>query len=351
MNTKRASWRSAILVFIFMLAGCATQHPTRQPPPFQVQPLVKEMWTQKADNLVFVLDASASMSQGYNGYEKFDIGRRVLSRFNKTMPDLAIKVALRSFGHSLTYSHESTVPVYGLNDYSRLDVAEALASIVPAGGPSPMEKSFRAVAEDLKAAQGKIAMVVVSDGQDMDNAILEAAMDLNRQYGDRLCVYTVLVGDDEAGRALLSKISNVTGCGQTINADDVNTGTTMADFVSTVLLDKAESWIFKDVKFESDKAVLMASSYPTLDVMVKILKDNPGISVEIQGHTDSTASAVYNVDLSQRRARTVMKYLQGKGIAPSRMTARGYGEGRPIDTNATEEGKANNRRVELKPMK
>ncbi len=73
MNTKRAIWRSAILVFIFMLAGCATQHPTRHPPPFQVQPLVKEMWTQKADNLVFVLDASASMSQGYNGYEKFDI--------------------------------------------------------------------------------------------------------------------------------------------------------------------------------------------------------------------------------------------------------------------------------------
>ena len=95
----------------------------------------------------------------------------------------------------------------------------------------------------------------------------------------------------------------------------------------------------------------MNSSYPTLDKIVAILNSNPGISVEIQGHTDSTASAEYNIDLSQRRAETVMKYLESKGIAASRMMAHGYGEGQPIDTNNTEEGKANNRRVELKPVK
>jgi len=68
------------------------QQPVPLPSTFEVQPLVKEMWTPKADNLVLVLDASSSMSQGYNGFEKFDIGRRMLSRFNKTMPDLSINV-------------------------------------------------------------------------------------------------------------------------------------------------------------------------------------------------------------------------------------------------------------------
>ncbi len=351
MNTRRVVWISFTLVVLFMAGGCATKQPVHPSSTFQVQPLVKEMWTQKVDNLVFVLDASASMSQNHNGYEKFDIGRTVVSRFNKTMPDLPIKVALHSFGHSLTYSYEGTVPVYGLRDYSRAGVADALASIVPAGGPSPMEKSLKAVADDLKATQGKVAMVVISDGKDMGNAPMDAAMELNAQYGDRLCIYTVLIGDDDAGRTLLSRISNVTDCGQAITADDVDTGPAMADFVTTALLVKADSWIFKDIKFESDKDVLMAGSYPTLEKILNILRDTPEISVEIQGHTDSTASAAYNMDLSQRRAQTVMKYLHGKGIPASRITARGYGEGRPIDTNETAEGKANNRRVELKPMK
>ena len=125
----------------------------------------------------------------------------------------------------------------------------------------------------------------------------------------------------------------------------------MAEFVTTVLLEKAESWIFRDIKFASDKDVLMASSYPTLEKIFHILTNDIDISVEIQGHTDSTASAEYNMDLSQRRAETVMNYLESKGIAASRMTAHGYGEGQPIDTNNTEKGKANNRRVEFKPVK
>ncbi|MGB5231016.1 MAG: OmpA family protein [Desulfoprunum sp.] len=350
MSTLRARGRSVFLAIMLTIGGCAMQQPVPLPSTFEVQPLVKEMWTPKADNLVLVLDASSSMSQGYNGFEKFDIGRRMLSRFNKTMPDLSINVELRSFGHSLSYSLASTVPVYGLSPYSRAGVANALSTIVPAGGPSPMEKSLQAVADDLKGAEGKIAMVVVSDGKDMGNAPMAAARELNARYGDRLCIYTVLVGDDAAGRTLLSGISQVTRCGQAITADDVNTGAAMADFVTTVLLDKADSWIFKDIKFESDKAVLMASSFPSLDRILQILRDNPELSVEIQGHTDSTASAVYNIDLSQRRAQAVMQFLQGKGIAAARMTARGYGEGRPIDTNDTEEGKANNRRVELKPL-
>ena len=351
METRKLFWLPAMLALLLTVGGCAGQYAAQQPPPFQVQPLVKEMWTQKADNLVFILDASSSMSEPYYGPEKFTIGRAVVANFNQTMPDLPIKVALRSFGHSLTYSYESTLPVYRLGDYSREGVAAALAQIVPAGGPSPMEKSFVAAAVDLKESQGRIAMVVVSDGKDMDRAVLKSARALGRQYGQRLCIHTVLVGDDAGGRQLLADISAISGCGKAITAADVETGAKMADFVVDVLLEKAESWIFRDINFESDRADLMASSYPTLETIVKILNDNPDIAVEIQGHTDSTASEAHNMDLSQRRARTVVEYLIDKGIAASRLTAAGYGESRPIDSNATEAGKASNRRVELKPQR
>jgi OOP family OmpA-OmpF porin len=351
MNTKNVFWLPVVLVLVILAGGCAMHKATRQPPAFQVQPLVMEMWRQKTDNLVFILDASASMTETYNEMEKFAIGRSVVANFNQTIPDVPLKVALRSFGHSLRYSFDGTVPAYALADYSRDGVAGALAQIVPAGGPSPMEKSFAAAAEDLQAAKGTIAMVVVSDGKDMNKTVLKSAQALGKKYGERLCIYTVLVGDDEAGRTLLSQISQVTGCGEAITAADVETGAAMADFVATVLLEKSGSWVFHNINFKVDKADLLPRSYRILNRVVQVLNNKPGISVEIQGHTDSTASNAYNMDLSQRRAQTVMKYLESKGIAASRMTAVGYGEEKPIATNDTAKGKAKNRRVEFKLMK
>ena len=69
--------------------------------------------------------------------------------------------------------------------------------------------------------------------------------------------------------------------------------------------------------------------------------------IEVAGHTDSDASEEHNLDLSQRRAEAVVDYLVDKGVERSRLIAKGYGEGSPIDTNETDEGKANNRRVEF----
>lgn len=365
MNTKRASWATAILVFVFLTGGCAMQGSVRQP-PLQTQPMASDMWRQKADNLVFVLDASSSMTKEYNGYEKFSIARNVVAHFNQTMPDLPIKAELRSFGHAPEFSERVSVLSYGLCAYSREGLADALETITPAGGASPLAKSLKLAGEDVKAAQGNIALVVISDGKDMGNAPLEAAAALKALYGDRLCLHTVLVGDDGAGRALLDGISQASGCGQAVTADDVASGPAMERFVTAVLLEKAGqapapraacpemskagTWVFKDIKFEIDKDVLMPSAYPTLEEIVRILTDHPEISVEIQGHTDSTASKAHNMELSLRRAQTVMIYLQNKGIGASRMTAQGYGESRPLDTNDTAEGRSNNRRVELKPM-
>lgn len=74
---------------------------------------------------------------------------------------------------------------------------------------------------------------------------------------------------------------------------------------------------------------------------------NPELRIEVQGHTDSQGSDDYNLDLSQRRAETVVEYLSLFGVAEDRLTARGYGESEPVDTNDTEAGRVKNRRVEL----
>ena len=100
------------------------------------------------------------------------------------------------------------------------------------------------------------------------------------------------------------------------------------------------------IRFEFDKATILPSSYAELDQFVTFLKDNPKLLVEIQGHTDSKGTAEYNQKLSERRAEAVRQYFISKGIPASQMRAKGYGMTRPMADNATEQGRAQNRRIE-----
>jgi|GEM_PF-1237082 len=106
--------------------------------------------------------------------------------------------------------------------------------------------------------------------------------------------------------------------------------------------------VFNDINFETGKAVILPSSYPILDNIAELLKANENVKIEIGGHTDSQGSDSYNLRLSEARANAVRNYLIQKGIDPSRLIARGYGESMPIAPNTTREGRAKNRRVEFK---
>lgn len=104
----------------------------------------------------------------------------------------------------------------------------------------------------------------------------------------------------------------------------------------------------KNIFFETGKFTLKDDSHTELDKLVKLLNDNATMKVEISGHTDNVGADKDNLLLSENRAREVVKYLAGKGIAPGRLTAKGYGETQPVATNDTEAGKAQNRRTVLK---
>jgi outer membrane protein OmpA-like peptidoglycan-associated protein len=99
--------------------------------------------------------------------------------------------------------------------------------------------------------------------------------------------------------------------------------------------------------FDVDKAELRDISNPELDRAVRLLKETPGMKAEIAGHTDSTGSAEHNKELSKRRAEAVRSYLIAKGIHADRVIAEGYGSSQPVAPNASETGRAENRRVEF----
>ena len=106
--------------------------------------------------------------------------------------------------------------------------------------------------------------------------------------------------------------------------------------------------LLKPVFFALDKDVILAQSFPVLQAVADALLATPAIKkIRIEGHTDSQGKPAYNLDLSDRRTRSVSKWLVAHGIAESRLEARGYGQLRPIDTNATPAGRARNRRVEF----
>lgn len=106
------------------------------------------------------------------------------------------------------------------------------------------------------------------------------------------------------------------------------------------------------ILFDSARATLKPVSRPTLDNVVKVLRENPGIErVRIEAHTDGEGTEAYNRGLSQRRADTVRHYLIDHGIAAERLESQGFGESRPIADNKTAVGRAKNRRVEFTVLK
>jgi len=113
-------------------------------------------------------------------------------------------------------------------------------------------------------------------------------------------------------------------------------------------LDETGRVVTHGILFDSGSDKIKAESYKTLADIGQLLTDNPALRVSIEGHTDSDGADDYNLKLSQNRASSVRTYLiQTYKIDGGRLEAKGWGEGKPIDTNNTAEGKANNRRVEL----
>jgi len=106
-----------------------------------------------------------------------------------------------------------------------------------------------------------------------------------------------------------------------------------------------------NIFFDVDKFDLRTESFTELQEVIRVLKQNPQMHIEISGHTDNTGGVEYNKELSKNRAESVVNYLVSKGIEKKRLTSVGFGSSKPADTNETEAGRALNRRIEMKILK
>lgn len=101
------------------------------------------------------------------------------------------------------------------------------------------------------------------------------------------------------------------------------------------------------ISFDTDQARIKAESEPAVAEIGKLLQASPTLKLAVEGHTDNAGTPAHNQTLSEARAREVVRLIAGQGIAADRLQATGFGQSRPLADNATEDGRAKNRRVEL----
>ena len=290
------------------------------------------------------------------------LGRRVKAEFGtiagtvtdiKTGKPLAARV---SFPENPTLKSLSTNPVTGAFKVGKVSSGAVVVEVsaegyhgqttslnVEAGGVSQYQFRLKplvtygviaGVVTDA-ATNGPLAATIEFPGKDMASVMSNSGTGAFRVEKVPVGVYTVTASAEGYLKA-----------SQTVEVreDDVASAT----FALQSLKEGAVITIPGIIYFDVDEAIVKPESRPALEEAAKILKENPGIKVEIQGHTDSDGSDSYNLQLSQRRAQAVVSYLVEEfGIAEGRLTARGYGESKPVATNSTDEGKALNRRVEF----
>jgi len=239
-NMAKHLFRMFLWTVSLILAGCTVQRPVTPFAPMDLNPKIQSgQYIQNANNLMIILDNSGSMKDFYLGQRKFNMAKDIVNRINRTIPNIKLTIALRTFGFDILTSEETTL-VYGPTPYHASGFEKAFREVKRPNGPGSLDRAIDASMEDLSSTEvlGKIAMIIVSDGEEMSITPLVSAERLKTMFGDRICIYTIQIGNDSAGRMLLEKIAQAGGCGFNSQGERLLSSGDVADFVERVLLTK-----------------------------------------------------------------------------------------------------------------
>ncbi len=346
----------------------------------------KPSTVKKADE-AYALDCNRCHQDSH--YSKFKFAKQIAQGLNQAIPELDYTGTLRTFGYPVYVNFN-----YGLkaNDnkaflkYDKKEYSRAIRKILEADGVSPLGFTLEATGKDWYDRQGKIAVIIISDGVGMGEKEVLAAEDLKARYGDNICIYTILIGNSPNGRRVMNRIALRGQCGLAVNGDLLMDKEKMDNFVRKIFLTRAQPdkgcdgdgdgianaiddcpgtkpglkvgengcWdlvFLSDVLFDFDKYTLKPEGFIAMEQVVGMLTRYPFLDLHISGHTDNFGSMDYNIKLSKRRAKAGLDYLVKRGIDPSRMSISWHSYSIPVATNDNPTGRALNRRLEFKFQK
>lgn len=368
--------RSVLAALSLSALACAT--PPANPPIDAPVLVPAKNESVKIDQLIVLVDASNSVKSEF-GDEK-----ALVESFARSQPKGNYESGSIAFGGF----DRTTAP---LADFERARVVAEATQIKHLDEGTPIHKAIAEAGDALAGKRGRAAIVLYSDGEitteggkQIDPQLaIDAVKALRKSHEGTVCLHTVQIGDDPEGGALLREIANATKCGSFRSAEGVTTVASLHQFQRQVffgapatpdvaaapadldrdgvadardecpgtprgaVVDKRGCWEVKGLLFATDSAQIDAKGKKSLDEVAAVLKKNPKLRVRLAGHTDSTASESHNAGLSDRRADAARKYLVAKGIDKSRLSAKGYGETKPVADNDTAQGRRLNRRTEV----
>jgi len=382
-------------IALALLMGCATQKAVTTMTAVDLNSKVESgQFVQRVNAFEVIFDSTLSMNETYKSGTKMKQEKDLLSLFDRTIPNLKLTAAERVFGQFTTFGEPTTRLLYGPTDYSKSALIRA-SDPMQGNGFSPLDVAIDGATQDLQSQSGQLAVIAFSDGEDMERyAPVKAAQRMKNAYGDRICIYTVHLGDNDVGRKLMQDVADAGGCGFMVKGDNIASPGGMADFVEKIFLKayvaekpreviRAEEprpevrlempkpavreeivevkpqaqeapkvvvmepvTIELNVQFATGKSNIQAKYYNEIKKVADYMTKYPETKAAIEGHTDNVGKEAANVKLSQNRANSVKNYLVSKfKIDSSRIKATGYGPKKSIASNSTKEGRQKNRRV------
>jgi OOP family OmpA-OmpF porin len=367
------------LMLTLLLAGCSASTLNSLGPDEQhsssqlIDRLKSGDYLQKTDNIIVIVDALGTSYDKYKSVPKIDIARQTLANMSDTIPPITHSRALRVFGWEAESFKKDFILSFGLLENPPESIPGIITTrTLPDSHISPLAMTFDNVALELKGVEGTAALVVMSDGINVNDNALVSAQKLKKQYGDSVCIYTILLSDDLEGARNMGALAQIGQCGFASRAEALNSQTAMTDFVEKVFFEKmppvAMEPVYKEpvdikkmpkvlpkdktvsielnVEFDFDKSDIKPEFHEEINKVAEFMKIYPFTEASLEGHTDSMGSHEYNDKLSLRRVTSVRTYLVEKlGIPAERLSVQGFGERKPVATNSTEEGRQKNRRV------
>jgi OOP family OmpA-OmpF porin len=347
-------------------AGCVSQPLPRQA-PLAVSPTSFGSGEQRDVTNVFVVtDAS-----GTTYVEKtFPEAKALSESFVKALPEASARAKTKSYNvGAIGFGGKDRVQA-ALAPFDRSGVLRTVESVntmgevTGRGGTTPIHAVIEEIGAQLEGKSGTTAVLLFSDGvADDPQRALTAAQALVEGYRDPVCFHGVRVGDNPDGAAFMKQLSEVSSCGSARSAASVANPSTFQRFAKGVVVGAAPlppvaaappacsgTIRLRGIEFGFDKADIDGAGAAVLDIAAEQLRQCGDLKVRIEGHTDSIGTEAYNRGLSERRATAVRDYIGSAGISGSRLSPQGFGEADPVASNDTSDGRARNRRVELKPQ-